>query len=913
MRLLKALEAMAEGVALFNVAGRLDAWNSRYAELYEGTGVTLVKGMAFADLLEESVAAGAFSDIAANPTAWLAARTAVYRGERPEIVVQTARGRWMRISDRLAQGDGLVSTCVDITDLKAAEAALTEARDRAERLAAIADQAETLAGIGHIRIDMATGEYEISRGFLQIAGLDPDGPLDREAVQSATHPDDVELARKNLELRLAGKEVEGDGIVRVVRPGGEIRHAHANMAVERDADGKPTVVLTTMVDVTKLKAAEAAMTEARDRAQRLAAMANQAEAQACIGHWWMNLASGEMDWSPGYKRIHGLGPDDELDLGMVLAMTHPEDVATAQAILRRQFDGGGSGERAIVRIIQQSGETRYVHSNLTVERGADGQPAAVLGTVVDVTEVKLAEMAVAESEARFRNLADNAPDMIVETDLDGAVTYVSPACEAIIGYTPAELVGRKILPLMDPDDLKAVTEMCDAFIESRGATAVAPAEIRTTHKSGEQLWLECKPSYIADPVTGEPTGFIDVIRDVTPRKRLEAELRAARAEAEAAAAVKAEFMANMSHELRTPLTSIVGFIAMTGQQKELSPQTRHYVERVAEASKALLCTVNDILDFSKLEAGQVTIRPEPVRLATLAHATLELFAPQAGAKDLELELDLDDADAVLALDPDRVRQILLNLVGNAVKFTATGSVTLRTRYDRVAEILTAEVIDTGAGIPSDKQDQLFKRFSQVDGSRTRAQGGTGLGLAICKGLAEAMGGEIGVDSREGEGSRFWFRIPASSAIADEIPDQEACEVRASLEGLRVLAVDDHPANRELARLFLAGAGAQVSEAEDGEVAVAMAAARPFDVILMDLRMPRLDGLGALKRIRAASGPNQATPVVAFTADLTPDLAANLRNQGFDGGVSKPLEAAALLEAVAIAAFEGTAMADSAAA
>ncbi len=294
-------------------------------------------------------------------------------------------------------------------------------------------------------------------------------------------------------------------------------------------------------------------------------------------------------------------------------------------------------------------------------------------------------------------------------------------------------------------------------------------------------------------------------------------------EADRANQVKSDFLSNMSHELRTPLTSIVGFTRLAAEQPDLVGLTRTYVERVGDASRALLCTVNDILDFSKLEVGQVSFQTEPTSLARLARSTLDLFTPQAAAKDLDLTLDCEVDDLVLRIDPDRFRQILLNLVGNAVKFTDSGEITLRTRYDRSTGTLSVDIIDTGAGIPPEKLDLLFKRFSQVDGSLTRTHGGTGLGLAICKGLIEAMGGEIGVDSRIGQGSRFWFTVPAVLSALAPAAANGSSPALPTFTGVRVLVADDHPANRELARLILAGVGAEVSEASDGEEAAELAA------------------------------------------------------------------------------------------
>jgi len=375
------------------------------------------------------------------------------------------------------------------------------------------------------------------------------------------------------------------------------------------------------------------------------------------------------------------------------------------------------------------------------------------------------------------------------------------------------------------------------------------------------------------------------------------EARAARVEAEQSAAVKSEFLANMSHELRTPLTSVVGFTRLASEQRDLSPLSRDYIDRVGEASRALLCAVNDILDFSKLEAGQVTFRPEAVPLQALTRTALDMFTPQAAAKDLVLQLeDTTPAGLLVTLDPDRLRQVLLNLVGNAVKFTAQGKITLSAAYDTATERLSIEVRDTGPGIPPDRVDRLFKRFSQVDGSLNRSHGGTGLGLAICKGIVEAMGGEIAATSVVGEGSCFSLSVPAPRALgaATVVAEERPPAVRT---GVKVLVTDDHPANRELVRLFLAGIGAEITEAEDGEAAVEIAAEQAFDVILMDLRMPKLDGIGAVTRIRGVAGPNQATPILAFTADAESAFDDRLQALGFDGAVAKPVEPGRLIAAI----------------
>jgi CheY-like chemotaxis protein len=312
---------------------------------------------------------------------------------------------------------------------------------------------------------------------------------------------------------------------------------------------------------------------------------------------------------------------------------------------------------------------------------------------------------------------------------------------------------------------------------------------------------------------------------------------------------------------------------------------------VASAGKALLSIVNDILDFSKLEAGQYEIHPRPDAPRQAAQDALRMFEVQAAARGLALEFIPEGAlpDAV-AIDPERFRQILLNLIGNAVKFTDHGAVRLRIRHDAGEGKLHACVEDTGAGMSAEQQRALFQRFSQVDASSARRHGGTGLGLAICKGLAEAMGGEIGVRSEPGRGSAFHFSIAAPEAAADAAP-AEAAPQALSLEGVRLLVVDDNRMNRELARAILENLGADFTEAEDGLSALEIAREAAFDAVLLDIRMPGLDGPAVLQRLREEPGPNRNAPILAFSADAELE---RFEEQGFDGVVRKPIEAMALV-------------------
>ncbi|NQE64207.1 ATP-binding protein [Caulobacter sp. RHG1] len=504
--------------------------------------------------------------------------------------------------------------------------------------------------------------------------------------------------------------------------------------------------------------------------------------------------------------------------------------------------------------------------------------------------------AAQRSEASFRLLAESALDIIAHSDLQGQMTYVSPAALAITGYAPEELLGRRYPDILHPDDLETIERVLRAQRSCANADQAPPTttvEYRVFRKDGAIIWLESRPTLACDPVTGEASGVTDIIRDITARKALEMDLRAAREEAEKAAAVKGEFLANMSHELRTPLTAVIGFANLLADEPALSARGQRYVDRIATGGRTLLATINDILDFSRLERGRIALNPRPVKITDLVSEVLEMLGPDAAAKDLLLRSAGDEiAPPELYLDPERVRQVLLNLIGNAVKFTDAGEVRLDTEYDVEAGRLRVTVTDTGPGVTAEDQALIFARFAQIDAALTREHGGTGLGLAISRGLVELMGGEIGVESTMGQGARFWFEVPAETGPPhDAAPaPEEGGEIVLPPPGSRVLVVDDNPGNRELVRSVLEAVGVQVVEAADGEAGVAAAAAAAYDAILMDLRMPKLDGAAAAQRIREGDGPSAKAAIIAFSADVrTAPL-----DPVFDGATPKPLTVASLL-------------------
>ena len=623
--------------------------------------------------------------------------------------------------------------------------------------------------------------------------------------------------------------------------------------------------------------------EADARVVEQARTLEMAEQAAGIGHWRIDRDLGVTHWSDGVFDIHGLSRENgPPDLEAALRLYHPDDQRRVHELIAQAWRSGDGFDCALRLQRAGDGAERWVRTRARVDHDADGEPCGLLGVIQDVTEERRALTELRASETRYRLLADHCHDILLRVDRAGVVRYASPSSSQL-GYAPDEVVGRSLVDFLPGRHRsEAATALEDLFQEAPGATAKT-RDYPVVAADGATVWLEGASTLVRD-LAGEPVEMVSIFRDVTARRELETRLQAA-------AEAKTVFLANMSHELRTPLTSILGFSSLLATTADLPPTAAQHVSRITAAGQALLALINDVLDFSKLEAGQIELEPAPANVPRLLEEVRDILSVQAAVKGVELRLDAQMREPVRLLDDLRLRQILVNLTGNAIKFTDHGSVTLAVRESgaSASPTLRIEVIDTGPGIPQDRQERLFKRFSQVDGSVTRRHGGSGLGLSICRELVELMGGEIGVDSQEGQGAAFWLEAPAPLASAAAAAPGVGTEpVRGPLAG-RVLIVDDHPVNRELVRLFLASPDLEIDEAEDGRQALGLATARRYDLILMDVNMPVLDGLAATSAIRATCPLNVGAPIVALTAQTGPEIEQKCFDAGMDAVLAKPIQ------------------------
>ncbi len=541
-----------------------------------------------------------------------------------------------------------------------------------------------------------------------------------------------------------------------------------------------------------------------------------------------------------------------------------------------------------------SGQTIYTELLKTPLLDAQGQCIGLAGIARDITARKQAQEAVRHKEAQLSALIHSIQDHIWEINRQGRYQIANQSfltshglrLEDLLDKTPCDIFGQ---------------EMGERYMLSNTAVMESGQkqvrdDVVAHPQTGEPMYIELIKSPLINS-EGQCIGLVGIARDITPRKQVEVALMQAKDSAEAAERAKAEFLANMSHEIRTPMNAVIGMSDLL-LETELNEEQREFADTIRNSGDQLLSLINDILDFSKIESGHLTLEQVPVNLGECVEAALDLTAKPATSKGLDLLYWIDDEVPRTVLgDATRLRQVFVNLISNAVKFTQVGEVvvTLTRRIGEIGEpLLHASVRDTGIGIPADRVHRLFQVFSQVDASTTRHYGGTGLGLAICKRIVGLMGGRIWVESEIGVGSNFQFEIPLQAVQTGLIAWSSAGDQK--LAGKRVLVVDDNATNRRIVDLQTTRWGMHPISVASGQQALdLLASGEHFDVALLDVQMPGMDGYALAKHIRATYSAAQL-PILVLTSQGVDGQRS--RELGVAQTLSKPIKSAQLMAALA---------------
>jgi two-component system sensor histidine kinase/response regulator len=715
---------------------------------------------------------------------------------------------------------------------------------------------------------------------------------------AVVYPDDQPRMQAALQDVFTGNTPMFDAECRFVAKDGSLRWKLVRGLVTRDAAGRPVAFMGTAVDIAQLKQTQEELRRVKDRLE-LAVSGSK----ACT--WDFELVDGDFAGArvafTNYWELLGYdGPPlgAESLSAIIEHAVAPGDRASLAADLQVFLDRRGHEWEREGRMLCKDGTEQWQLSRGVVARDAAGALTRFTGASIDITDRKLTEKALQDSEERFRRTFENAAVCMILIDLQGRfLEYNARFCE-FLGYSRDELAGRSFIEFMAPDEV--AQDLAQLARVVRGEIPSFTRDKRYFRKDGEVVWGNITVSVIQRLADGTPAHVMGILQDITERKQIESEVQRAREAAEAANRAKDEFLANVSHEIRTPMNAILG---MTELAIDAAPSEhqRQLLSTVRSAAKNLLTIINDLLDFSKIASGKLTLDRADFSLRAAIGDTLRALAVRAHRKGLEL-LCRVHPDVPDALDGDagRLRQVLMNLVGNAIKFTSRGEVEVNVEAEpssgpSVPLIFT--VRDTGIGIARDKQAAIFRAFEQEDSSTTRKYGGTGLGLTISAQLASLMGGGITVQSAPGCGSTFRFTARfARSARPDSVtvsPER--------LANLRVLVVDDHETNRRILVEWLTSWRMQPTSASDAAQALAAlasahAAGAPFSLVLLDARMPDIDGVtlaGEIRRRWEAGAPR----LILLSSEDSAELSALAHDNGVLAYLLKPVQQSELLEAI----------------
>jgi two-component system sensor histidine kinase/response regulator len=759
------------------------------------------------------------------------------------------------------------------------------------------DLALRLANVFPAVVDLETGEIAGPSLWDEVVGNPPGTTAPRLSTwEAAINPADRPARDASWADCLAGRAPGYQAEYQVRRHDGRwVWIKVVGKVVERDEGGRPLRLAVAVRNIDDLRQAEQQLREReRELDSLMGHLPGLAYRALADDHWTALFASKGMEDLTGY--LADEFTSRRLNYGDIML---PEDrPATHEAVFtalreRRMYE-------AEHRIRHKDGSVRWIWARGHGVFAPDGSLRFIEGLNLDMTRQKRAEENLRESERRWRSLAEALPQLVWTATPDGSCDYFSTQWTQYTGVPASQLLGWRWLEVLHPDDREATRLSWSESVAGRGAYDV---EYRIRRSDGAYRWFKTRGVPIRDSEGGMFKWF-GTCTDITDGKLAEEELRLAKESAESANRAKDEFLTNVSHEIRTPMNAILGMTELA-LETSLTEHQRQYLATVKAAADHLLSLINDILDFAKIEAGRLELDPADFSLGSVLSSTLRALAVRAHKKGLELVCQQRPGvpDALVG-DAGRLRQVLINLVGNAIKFTEFGEVLVLVEDagEHLPEgevCLRFAVTDTGIGIPPDKQAKVFRAFEQEDTSTTRKYGGTGLGLTIAARLVGLLGGSIEVESEPGRGSTFSFTARFRRGHAP--PDRLASESPFPLEGLPVLIVDDNETNRRVLEEYLRGDKMEPAAVGDGVTAMdtlwhGVAQGHPYSLVLLDGRMPDIDGLALASKIRQRKELS-ATRIILMTSGDRPGDLARARQLGIAASLLKPLQRSELMETI----------------
>jgi PAS domain S-box-containing protein len=698
--------------------------------------------------------------------------------------------------------------------------------------------AQAAGGFGIFDLDLETRRLTGTTLFFELVGVPAAQlTLSQEQWLATIHPEDYTSFVEHF-----CDAVDNDGAYeaeyRSLLGDGRVRWLAGRGRVLIEKEGTARRLVGTVTDITTRKDLEAKLRATSDSLRI-------AQTAADVATFDLDLRTRRGFATDNFYDMLCVPRDLHFDrLGPVLDRVHPDDL---EKLLSSPFATTPEqpSYRCEYRVLPRDGSLRWICEKATVSRDRDGQLGRLVGAIVDITDLKTTEAVLDDTERRLERAVRSTQDGLWDLDLATNTVWYGPRFESLLGYEVGEITQSRegINELVHPEDRARRRAHSQSHIQSNTPYDI---EFRIRHKQGHYEWVRSRGQAERD-AGGTAISVAGSIQIITDRKRTEQELLAAKLAAEAASRAKSSFLANVSHEIRTPMNGVLGMAEMLADTP-LDATQRDYVNIISGSAQALLTLINDVLDLSKIEADRLEIEAVEFNIRDLLYETVAATAFQAAAKGLELIVDcLPVVPFLIRGDPGRIRQIIMNLVGNAIKFTHEGYVDLRVMHrlaDDGAEFLEIRVEDTGIGIPADRLDRLFQSFSQVDSSTTRHYGGTGLGLSIVKRLVELMGGEVQVHSEVGGGSCFSVSLRVSAVAAQPTTPPLGAN-------RRVLIVDDlAPVRRNIAGKLEMFCFATVQAASVAEALAILERDPDFDLVLADELMPELGGLDLLARLRA---------------------------------------------------------------